>query len=223
MNPFLLLCIPVLLVLFTGLIGGPLVVLALNRRALRVTFDSPEEQREFLARSVHLQEWVDRLKELGFTMIGIATEKIPLWGPGFKGLSMVSISAEAYAGIVLHPDGEPASMYFYTPMRGGGMVFTRNFGGDQAEAERYSVRNVESINFKAILDDHLERIEKFRGRGLQPAVGSSQSARITATADYYDSEYGRKSLRSVWQKPVLNFMAALALLLVVIIFLVVTK
>jgi hypothetical protein len=217
MNPILLYCIPILFVIFTGFLAGPLLVLAFNPRAMQVSYDSPEATAQQLATSAPLREWAERLGGLGFTVIGLATEKLPLWGPAFRELAMVSTSAEAYAGIVLHPSGEPASLYFYTPIRGGGMVFTRNFAGDQVQRERYSVRNVQTINFAAILSDHVERVQEFRMRGLQAALGSSQAARLAATAAYYDSEYGRASLRAIWKGPVLNFVAALVILLVVII------
>ena len=215
MHPTTLLCIPTLLVILTGVIAMPLLVLALNRRAFRFYFESPEAAAELLGRSIHLREWVERLKELGFNVMGISTEKLPLWGPAFSGLSLVSTPADTYAGIVLHPDGEPASLYFYTPIRDGGMVFTRNFAGEEVHKDRYSVRNVETINFAAILDDHSARVQEFRDRGLRPAVGSTQAARIAATVAYYDSEYGRAWLGTIWRRPVRNFAIALAFLLAV--------
>ena len=212
MDPLCILPVVILLVVFSGYQALPLLVLALNPHAIRFSFESDQDTRDLLRRTIHLREWLDRLKDLGFTLLGQKVEKIPLWGPAFRELALVSAEAEAHAGIVLHPDGTPASLYFYTPIRNGGMVFTRNFQGPEAEGERLSVRNVEHIDFRFILNDHLARVRSFRDRGLIPRAGATQAERLAATAAFYDSEYGRTGLPSLWSPPIRMFALALALL-----------
>jgi hypothetical protein len=208
----------VFLAVLVGLFGieaVPLLALSINGGRLTSYFENTEATAAALRRSALLAEWFKSLKDLGFAVLGVKAEKLPLWGPVFRELALASPGGEAYAGIVLYPDGSPASLYFYTPMRGGGMVFTRNFAGRELEAERTSVRNVQNADAAAIFNDHRARVDQFRFRGLTPAAGATQAARLDATTAFYESEYGRQSLPPPWSPPVQRFMIALVFLLVV--------
>lgn len=204
------------LVVASGIEGVPLLLLGIRRGAIQVFFDNSPQSRELLLRSANLRQWLDRLGELGFVLVGVKVEKLPLWGHRYPEVALASPDKEAYASIALHPDGEPASLYFYTPFEGGGMVFTRNFRGREAEGERLSVRNVVTDDFRIILQDHLGRVQILKHKGSSPVVSADQRARIEATEAFYRSEYARGLGPSLWSPPIWQFLASLACLVAVI-------
>jgi hypothetical protein len=121
----------------------------------------------------------------------------------------------------LHNDGSPASLYFYTPVRNGGMVFTRNFPGPDAEGQRYSVKSFLLDDLGSMLNAHRMRVEDFRNKGLMPEIGATQQARLAATTAFYDSEYGRNNMPGLWSPAIRRFAAAVVLLIVVMIWVVI--
>jgi hypothetical protein len=160
------------------------------------------------------------LQELGFSLLGVKLEKLPLWGGTYREVALASEEAEAYASIGLRKDGRPRGLYFYTPLRDAGMVFTRNRAlGGEAESERLSVKNVPTQNFKEILDSHQQRLRVLKERGLVPSVGLSQQARIEATRAFYASGYARRRLAR--SRKVLRFCGSLLLLLAAVWFFVI--
>ncbi len=191
----------------------PLILFSLNPRSIRVWFDDSLQTSNVLARSAALQSLVGALKSLGFLPLGLKIEKLPLGGPAYRELALASRERSAYASIVLHPSGEPASVYLYTPFEGGGMVFTRNFAfGREAEGEALSVRNVPGGEPEAICANHAARVEEFRGRGWVPSPGFTQEGRIAATRAFYDSSYARQGAPYMKSPDVLAFFLMLAVL-----------
>ena len=164
----------VILVLFTGLDAIPIILFSLNPDTMRYGFDDPAAEQEQLSRSAELREWIGRLKDMGFSPLGIKAERLPLWGRSFREAALVSRPAETYASITLHPHGIPASLYLFTPLENGGMVFTRdNRYGREAESVALSVKNVPSKDFREIMESHERRLRIFLDRGMRPLVGSS--------------------------------------------------
>jgi hypothetical protein len=182
-----------LLVLLTGVEAIPIFVFFFRPGAMRLSFDDALAGNERIAKSPVLQEWLIRLQDLGFVLMGVKVERLPLWGRAYREAALVSLSDETYASIVLHPNGRPVSLYFYTPFQDGGMVFTRNFSfAPQMETERISVRNIPGDDFKAALASHVSRVGAFKEKGLTPLAGQSPQARIEATQAFYASEYSRR-------------------------------
>ena len=203
-----------LLVFLTGKDALPILAFVLKPDAMRYSFDDSFAGQELISKSGELQDWVRRLQELGFFLLGVKAEKLPLWGPAYREAALASRESETYASIVLHRNGKPASLYFYTPFRDGGMVFTRNHAfAPEAEGERVSVQNVPVQDFKEILDNHEQRLRIFKESGLAPMPGYNQQARIEATRAFYESDYSRRHGRYLMSPNVLGFGVSLLLLL----------
>lgn len=204
-----------LLVILTGKDAIPTLIFVLMPGALRFSFDDSSKGQEPLSKHGDLHDWLLKLQELGFTLLGVKVEKLPLWGPEYRELALASREAEAYASIVLHRDGSsPASLYIYTPFQDGGMVFTRNYEpAPEAEGDRLSVKNVPTSDFKTVLASHVGRLRVFTERGLRPLVGLSRQAKIEATRIFYASEYSHRPALYVLSPCVLGFFLSLLLLL----------
>jgi hypothetical protein len=206
-----------LLVLLTGIGATPIFLFVFKPDAMSYSFDDSFAGQELMSKSDALQEWIGGLKGLGFFLLGIKVEKLPLWGPAYREAALVSPEADSYASIVLSKNGRPVSMYFYTPIRDGGMVFTRNYGfAPQEESERVSVRNVPSDDFKTILDDHLARLKIFKEKGLLPLLGQSPQARIESTKSFYASEYARRHGHYLYSPSTMGFGVSILLFLYVV-------
>jgi hypothetical protein len=208
----------VLLAVFTGLDAIPIIVFSRNPDAMRYEFDNPAAEEEQLSRSPELREWIGRLKDMGFFMLGIKAERLPLWGRAYREAALVSRAAETYASITLHPDGSPSSLYFYTPLGNGDMVFTRNHPyGKEAEGDALSVKNIPSKDFREIMESHERRLRIFLDRGMRPLVGSGTQARIEATGLFYKSEYARRDGQYLASPSVLGFAFSIAILAMVLV------
>ncbi|MBN2085497.1 MAG: hypothetical protein JW748_09755 [Anaerolineales bacterium] len=182
-----------ILIVITGISAIPTILFVLNPDSMRYSFDDPVAEQERISRSAELRVWITRLREMGFSMLGIKAERLPLWGRTYREAALVSRAAEAYASIVLDPADRPASLYFFTPLTNGGMVFTRNHPyGREVETEPVSVKNVPSKDFQEIMDSHEKRLRVFLDRGWRPLIGSGQQARIDATRAFYQSKYARQ-------------------------------
>jgi hypothetical protein len=202
-----------LLVFLTGIGSIPILVFVFKPDAMSYSFDDSFAGQELISKSDALQDWVRRLQELGFFLLGVKVEKLPLWGQAYREVALVSREGETYASILLHGDGKPASLYFYTPFKDGGMVFTRNHEfAPQMESERVSVRNVPRNDFNEILESHLSRLRIFKERGSRPLAGQSQQARIEATRAFYASEYARRQGHYLYSPSTMGFGVSLVLL-----------
>ncbi len=208
----------VILAVISGLDAIPVILFALNPDAMRYSFDDPPEEQERLSRSKELREWIGRLRDMGFSMLGIKGERLPLWGRTFREAALVSRAADTYASIVLHPDGSPASLYFFTPFENGGAVFTRDHPyGAEAESGILSVKNIPSKDFRKIMESHEARLRIFTERGMRPKIGSSQQARIEATGIFYKSAYARQSGHYFASPGVLGFFLCTAILVIILV------
>jgi hypothetical protein len=213
---FAFLALLTILVFLTGKDAIPMLEFILQPDSMRYSFEDSVGGQDLISRSGALQDWICRLKEFGFFLIGVKVEKLPLWGGAYREAALVSPDAEIYASIVLRRDGSPASLYFYTPFRDGGMVFTRNYSGaPEMEGERISVKNMPTQDFQEILDSHEKRLRTFKESGLMPLAGSSPQARIEATRAFYLSEYARRHGQHLASPGILSFGGVLLLLLFV--------
>jgi hypothetical protein len=198
--------------LLYALQGLPFLLVMRKPGSLRCWFEDPAEAQERTRHSPELQEWIGRLKALGFDELGVKVEKMPLWGGSYREVALVSQESDIYASIVMRNNGSPASLYYYTPLHGGGMIFTRNFGdGPEFEGDGVSVQNVPSGDFAFVLDVHTRRLDTFRERGRMPRVAASQAARVEATHAFYAGEYARRNSIRV-STGIAGCVAALAIL-----------
>ncbi len=177
----------------------PMLVLFIWPTHMRSSFDDGSLDGIFSREDPALEELLRAFKALGFSLIGLKAEHTPLWGPVYREFSLVSETSKAYASIILHPDSSPASIYCFTPFEQGGMVFTRDFaGGEEAQSERISVKNVPDASPSELVRSHLQRVDMFCGRGLTASVRDSREARLATTNAFYSSEYAKESQRRVW-------------------------
>ena len=197
--PWLLLAILGILLLIDTYQILPMVVLFICPTCVRSTFDDRSLSIILKPGNSVLNELLENFKVLGFSLIGLKVEHTPLWGPTYREISLVSEHDNTYASIILHPDLSPASKYCYTPIEQGGMVFTRDFAaGDEAEGERISVKNVPEASPAELVSSHTQRLDMFHERGMTFSVRNSRQARLSATNDFYLSEYAKGAQRRVW-------------------------
>jgi len=181
------------LLIVTGISAIPTIIFVLDPDSMRYSFDDPAEEQDRLSRSADLREWTARLRDMGFSLLGVKAERLPLWGRAYREAALVSRAADTYASIVLDPANSPASLYFYTPLENGGMVFTRNHPhGRETETETVTVKNIPSQDFREVFDSHEKRLRVFLDKGWRPLIGSGQQARIEATRVFYKSSYARQ-------------------------------
>jgi hypothetical protein len=186
-------------VLINGASVLPILVLMLRPDTLKVAFDDPTDGQARISASPSLQEWIAKFQALGFSLIGIKREQPLLTGRTYREAALVSRDRDAYGSIVLHPGGSPASVYFFTPFRDGGMVFTRNHtSASEAEGPNLSVRNMVSADLGAMYDSHRLRLQELRAKGASPAVSASPEARVEATRMFYADAYARRPAPSMY-------------------------
>ena len=202
------------LVLLTGRSALPALLLRVRPGMLRCWFLAPDQEAKVLEDSPALVDSLDRLKRLHYFLLGVKVEKLPLWGQSYREVALAARDHSAFASIVLQTFGAPASVYLYTPLRGGGMVFTRDFaGGAQVDDEQVSVRNVPTEDLERLAADHHERVEGMRRRGAVLDVRASQAGRQEATRTFYASSYFRKMSAPFLFPALLSFGASVGLLL----------
>jgi hypothetical protein len=202
------------LVLLTFHRALPALILRWHPESLACRFLGPEEEGPILDGSPLLQELIDRAKRLHYSLLGVKVEKMPLWGGRFSEVTLAARDQSAFASIVLHPFGAPASLYFYTPLSAGGMAFTRDFaGGAQIESPGLSVANVPSEELEVVHQAHQQRVAALRAQGYASEVRPSQAGRIAATHAFYASAYYRRLSAGRDRLMALSCAASIALML----------
>ena len=205
----------VVLAVWTGWRAVPLLVFALAPWRVRYWFLDADAASRITAASPSAQTQLEALRALGFTPLGVKVEKV-LWRQAGREVDLVSAEAETYAAIVLTRDGRALSVYFYTPLADGGLVFTRAESSlPVMEGRNTSVKNVAGGLDKQ-LASHRLRLRAFRHQGLKTAVTPSQAGRLAATRMYYASTYARRAGRKLLNLPVVRDFALTVLLLAVV-------
>ncbi len=209
-----LLFVALALVLLTGRRALPPLLMRIRPGMLHCWFLPADQEAKVLGNSPALVESLDRLKRLHYFLLGVKVEKLPWWGPEFREVALAARDHTAFASIVLQPFGAPASVYLYTPLRGGGMVFTRDYaGGPQVEDEWLSVRNVPTEDLERLAGAHHDRVEDMRRRGRELEIRATQAGRLQATQYFYASSYCRKTSTRFLLPPLLSLCASVGLLL----------
>jgi hypothetical protein len=209
-----LLLVALALVLLTGRRALPALLLRIRPGMLRCWFLESEQEAKVLEGSPALVDSLERLKRLRYFLLGVKVEKLPLWGPEYREVALAARDHSAFASIVLLTYGAPASTYLYTPLRGGGMVFTRDYaGGSQVDDELFSVRSIPTEDLERLAGAHHERVEDMRRRGAVLEVRATQAGRQAATRAFYASSYFRKTNMPSLLPALLTFSASVALLL----------
>ena len=209
-----LLFVALALVLLTGRRAIPALLMRIRPGMMRCWFLPPDQEAQVLGDSPALVDSLERLKRLHYFLLGVKVEKLPLWGPECREVALAARDHSAFASIVLQPFGAPASVYLYTPLRGGGMVFTRDYaGGAQVDDEWLSVRNVPTEDRERLAAAHHDRVEDMLRRGRDLEVRATQAGRQQATHSFYASGYYRKTSTPFLLPGLLSFCASIGLLL----------
>lgn len=202
----------------TGREAIPILLFVWRPGTMRIFFDETGKDRECIAASSALRDGSDALTSLGFSLLGLKCEQLPLWGRTIREIALVARQADTYASIVLRKNSDPASAYFFTPFRDGGMVFTRNQPfGTEVEGQRLSVKSVPDPDLRKVFDVHTRRVHRFMDGGAVPVVGSTRQSRIDVTRDFYHSTYSRRYGKYLQTPAVLGFLLSVALIGVVLI------
>ena len=206
------LVLAIFLVGFTGWRGVPLLVSALAPGQIKSWFLAATEIDALLASTPTAQVLLSQLQALGFDLLGIRAEKV-LWRKPTLEVAVASAAKNAFASIVLAPNGKAADIYFYTPLVGGGLVLTRSkTPHPEMENDNTSVKNMPSASVDQLWTAHTRRGQRFRQRGMRPLAADGPAARLEAAQYYYTTAYakrvGRATLRSA---PARDFYLALAL------------
>lgn len=214
---FTLLFIAVVLVVITGRTAIPLMLFLFQPHIMRFGFLEDAEGERLRAKSPQLMQWISDLEKCGFRYLGIKIEKMPFWGGTFREVAFTSASEEAFAAIVLRPDRNPASVYYYSPLTDGGMVFTRNGEyGREAESEGISVINIPTDDFGYLLEAHRQRLQAFKTRGFSVNASFDRPGRIKATETFYASTYARQRGFILQSPHLIGFIIALFFLTIVV-------
>jgi hypothetical protein len=216
MNPLevVLACVALGLVFLTGRSALPGLLVVISPSRLRTWFLDADQEADALGASPLLEECLQGLKAQYFFLLGVKAEKLPLWGREGREVALAARDRSAFASIVLQPFGAPSSVYLYTPLAGGGMVFTRDCaGGPQAESDQLSIRNVPTENLVKLVGDHRARVEAMRERGSVLDLRPSQAGRLDATRAFYASEYFRRAAIPHLIPGLAGFIVSLILLL----------
>jgi hypothetical protein len=210
----ILVVVALALVLLTGRGALPALLMRVRPGMLRCWFLAADLEATVLEGSPALMEFLERLKRVRYFLLGVKVEKLPLWGQEYREVALAARDQSAFASIVLHTYGAPASVYLYTPLQGGGMVFTRDYaGGPQVDEDRLSVRNIPTGDLERLAGAHHERVEEMRLRGADLEVRATQAGRVEATRAFYASSYFRKASTPILIPALLSFSASVGLLL----------
>ncbi len=212
--PFLLALVSLLLVI-TAQSAIPLILLALAPGYLKFRFLDPRQAERILSSSPEIGVAFQKLQSMGFDYLGVKVE-LQLWRKPLNEIATVSAERDAFGSIMLSPEGKPSGNYFFTPLTGGGMVFTRGYAAmNEIETEDTSVKDLPSKDLQELWESHRQRLEIFRQKGWTPLVDHSQASRLEATRHYYNTRYARQIARSYLQSPtVMAFWMMLILLII---------
>jgi hypothetical protein len=201
------------LAVWSGWRAVPLLTFALTPERITYWFLDQVHSDQIIAASPTVQAKIQELRALGFVPLGVKIEKV-LWQQAGREVALVSTEAETFACIVLTRTGRALSVYFYTPFKDGGLVFTRTASAlPIMESRNTSVKNVATDSLEAALTSHRQRVRTLRHRGLKPAVAPSQEARLAATRLYYETTYAKRAGRKLLKQPVVRDFALTMLLL----------
>jgi len=129
------------------------------------------------------QSLISELTRLGFVPLGTKAEKFPFRRT--NSLDFASKERQTYASLIGYR-GERPHCYFYTPFEDGSVVLTSDFPHDGAQADGFIHSGSSGATPDAVLADHRQRVESMTRPGRQPCRTYDQSARLRATAAYYD-------------------------------------
>jgi hypothetical protein len=212
-----ILLLTIFMVIYLGWRAMPTLVIALTLSQIRARFLDAAESDRIIAGAPSVQAKLADLRAQGFDLLGIMVEK-PWRQRGVLEVATTSGDKSAFGGIVLSTSRQVVGVYFYTPLAGGGLVFTRSRSAlPEVENDNTSVKNLPGASVDKLWLSHRKRLQTLRERGQRPLPVADQAARLAAGQAYYTSAYARQVRgRLLRSTPVVNFLLVAGLLLAII-------
>jgi hypothetical protein len=165
---------------------GPIVILCLWPRTVRVSFEAgPDAIGALTSRAA--QDVIAALTELGFGPIGVKVEK-PLFRTAIRELSFVARDRRCYGAVA---SGSRPRLYFYTPFPDGGLVLTSNGAFPKIKAATVVQQSFPGCGPQDLLGRHHEALASL---GRNGEVSPTPESRIAATHHYYATPEVRRAL-----------------------------
>jgi hypothetical protein len=141
-----------------------------------------------------VQPVIDKLKEMGFTELGVMAEKPRLGSRTTTEFVMASRERQTFASIWFRR--EKIAYYLHTPFTGGELVITAFNSFRDFFKDDFITNVVASGDITEMLEAHKEQVTKFVNEGYTPYSEYTQDTFIQATNEYYQSQYPRDQLRT---------------------------
>lgn len=190
---YVLVAVYVVYVVYAVLRRLPTIVFLLNPSTVRCRFVEPPEGLESAIKSDGLRELVSKIESLGFRLLGIKSERLPLWSRPVEEISLESCEACAFASVLNNP-GKPC-FYFYTPFISGAVVLTANAAFPEVQKVDFVQSTMSAGDPANVLSIHQRNVQQLRDRGEEPFVLYTQESRLQATWQYYASDSVHSQLR----------------------------
>ena len=194
MNTFfwVLAAIVLVLVVLQGRTAIPRIISFFFPGTRRLYFDDSgapigEKHRE-IVRPV-----LEKIEALGFSQLGIMTDKPPLWAKGSREIVLASSEERAFASIGLRKNR--LSYFFYTPFTGGQIVITAYNAFRDVHLDGFVTAVVYTEDIEGMLAVHREQVREFMGQGFEPYQEYNRESIVKATYSYYKSPFPRQRLR----------------------------
>ena len=171
----------------------PAIVLLLNPAIVRCRFVDPPTGIESAIKSNEIREVVARMQSLGFRLLGIKSEQIPLWQNPVEEISLESREACVFASVLCN--SRRLCYYFYTPFTSGAVVLTANAAFAEVQKDDFVQSTISTDNPGDVLSIHQRNVQRLKDSGQEPFEVYTQESRLQATRQYYSSDSVRSSLR----------------------------
>lgn len=157
-----------------------------------------EEDTQLDIQDQRLKEVVDgcvnKLKSMGFSIIGIRAEKPPVWGSPVKELTLVSVADNTFFCIYI--ESKTVKYYFYTPFSGGQAVISTYAAYKNENKDYLIIYRTNKNDIGEIFAVHKRNVETFIGKGFIPYREYTWQSRLKAAYLYYNSPQVKKTERT---------------------------
>jgi hypothetical protein len=161
--------------------------------AIRYAFEGGPEEAEELAEQAGAGDILNSVRALGFELLGLKAEYMPLWGK-VRELSLASPAAGAFASLGIRGN-ECKALYFYTTFLDGALVLTADGAFLPVDKEDYVIAVMPGTKPGELLAIHQKQVEYLRHQGHEVNTDYSTEGRLTATGVFYAAAATRSFLR----------------------------
>jgi len=198
-------------ILIFQMVRKSLPVIRLLSQPVRVSCQFIEVSENDIAEIEHdeIQDLANTLESIDFTFIGIKSEQLNLPIDPVQEISFASHKRKVFASIFTR--GKKVVYYFYTPFIDGSIALTANTSFVEREADKFSIKTVNSAKPEDVIKVHQERVQAFINVGSEPFKEYTQESRLQATELFYASDGSRKYMQSIGLR---NLLSVIGLILI---------